>query len=182
MRIQCRTAIATASLVALVFSSAAVASAEVGPILSGYGGPGSGSQVILGATLIGGSGGQGSGGAGGGGSITVAAAAPAGATHSAQPSGGANPAQGAHPSGGSDGHAQVPAGKGTAVRPGQPAEAITVSSTNAQAIGLIGGNKLLLLLVLVGLVLTGLLTKGASRPGGRAVAAQGRAPTPRRDT
>ena len=59
-----------------------------------------------------------------------------------------------------------PAGKGTAVRPGQPAEAITVSSTNAQAIGLIGGNMLLLLLVLVGLVLTGRSLKARRGPVG----------------
>ncbi len=182
MTINRRATTATASLVLLVFSSTAVASAEVGPILSGYGGPGSGSQVILGATLIGGSGGQSSGGAGGGGSISAPASGATGKARSAQPSSGGAPGGGTRRSAVPSGHSQSPVSKAPTTAPGRSAETLAGSSTGAQAVGLIGGNKLLLLVVLVGLLLTGLLTRGVSRPRGFSVAAQGRAPTPRRDT
>jgi hypothetical protein len=52
------------SLALLALLLAAPATSHAAPLLSGYGGPGSGSQAILGSTLIGGSGGGGgSGGA-----------------------------------------------------------------------------------------------------------------------
>src|ERR1700736_6516079 len=48
-------------------SAALPTTADAGPLLSGYGGPGQGNQAILGSTLLGGSAG-GSGTSGGGGS------------------------------------------------------------------------------------------------------------------
>jgi hypothetical protein len=60
-----------ASLIATlaVLSAGMTASAQASSLLSGYGGPGSGSQMILGSTLL-----KGRGGSGGGGSATATAA------------------------------------------------------------------------------------------------------------
>ncbi|HTA05044.1 MAG TPA: hypothetical protein VK774_01650 [Solirubrobacteraceae bacterium] len=57
---------------------------QAAPLLSGYGGPGSGSQAILGSTLIGGGGGSTSGG---GGAATPAGSAEAGGEPSRSSSG-----------------------------------------------------------------------------------------------
>ncbi len=70
-----RTTISTAALL-LAFSAAIPASAVADPLLSGYGGPGLGSQAILGSTLLGGPENGGGGSAGGGAGATLSAAEP----------------------------------------------------------------------------------------------------------
>jgi hypothetical protein len=78
-----------AVVAAIVVGGATPLTASANPILSGYGGPGQGSQVILGSALVNGSGGG--GGAGGsqasatGGSLTSIASALAAPTGAASP-------------------------------------------------------------------------------------------------
>jgi hypothetical protein len=65
----------TLVLTAGLCACAPTAALAGGPLLSGYGGPGAGSQAILGSTLLNGGGSHGGGGSRGGGSQAVGAAA-----------------------------------------------------------------------------------------------------------
>jgi hypothetical protein len=76
-------------LVVLVFALALPALARANPLLSGYGGPGQGSQVLLGSTLT-----RGGGGDGGGGGASAAGGSPSGSIEAAPESGGAATTQG----------------------------------------------------------------------------------------
>jgi hypothetical protein len=75
-----------AGLALFAISLSAPASATASSLLGGYGGPGAGSQVILGSTLLGGSGGTGGGGAGTGELPTRGGLGSAGASHRGRPS------------------------------------------------------------------------------------------------
>src|SRR5580693_9670272 len=103
--------IRTATLVgAVVLASAVPAVARAGSLLSGYGGPGEGSQVILGATLLnsppgGGEGGAGSPPAGG-------SAGDGGQTHGATGSRGAGTVSAAAAPADTSGHRSNRAGEG----------------------------------------------------------------------
>src|SRR4051812_5612016 len=73
-----------AALLAAGALACAPAGADAGSLLSGYGGPGQGSQALLGSALIGGGGGSSSGGSGGGSggpSGSASLEAPGGTTH-----------------------------------------------------------------------------------------------------
>src|ERR1700744_2162094 len=84
-----RTILSILTLLA-VMPAAMPSSAQAGSLLSGYGGPGAGSQEILGSTLIGGGGSTGSGGSAGSNGASPGAAAGGGssATTTAGGSGG----------------------------------------------------------------------------------------------
>jgi hypothetical protein len=154
-----RTIAVLAALFAAGAWSAAPAAAAGGPLLSGYGGPGEGSQEILGSALIGGAGGSGAGtggsgsaGAGGGESLAGAAIASTG-----------SPAPSARRiSGASGGH-----GHGTAAA-GQPAKRLAetagepvpaASAAGSQTLALSGEDVAYMLVAIGALVLTGALTR-----------------------
>ncbi len=164
-----------ASTVLLVLALAAVpSSANAGSLLSGYGGPGDGSQAILGSALLGGpSGGGGSGGRGtttgaGGERLTVGSAG-------AGSGGGAPAATGTS-------HESSSAGEGGKQLPRSPAAAATgfrgsglaqrasvsASRGGSQTLGLSDADALYILLALGALVLTGALTRILARQSGQA--------------
>jgi len=86
-----RKAISTVTLSALALAALVPGVCAANPLLSGYGGPGQGSQMVLGSTLLGGGGGSSGAGAGAG------AAGTAGGSESSRASssgaGGATPAR-----------------------------------------------------------------------------------------
>lgn len=155
-----------ATLTALVLAVAPTATAS--SLLSGYGGPGQGSQAILGSALIngpsgGGSGSAGSSSGGSAGSPTTSAAAGGGSG-----SGGSSTGHtGAHTG---KTHAQV---QGKSSKTGSAAQTPSAVSLTPQssvggsrALGLSGADILYMLLALAALVATGLLTRQmARRPG-----------------
>lgn len=163
-----------AALVAVSLSIAAPARAG-NALLGGYGGPGDGTQAVLGATLLNGP--SGGGGAGGGGSSGGLAA------QGGDPAAGSGGQSGAGAPSGSA--AAAPAGtgvrgQGAASRPssphvagsdaGQPlthASAATypTAAVAATTLGLSGQNLFLVALTLVVLALTGLLTRLLARRG-----------------
>ncbi len=133
--------------------------AQANPILSGYGGPGEGSQTILGATLIGGppsSGGRPAEGQTG----SSGAAVPAGGSGGAERSG-------TRRGGGSSRHA---AGR-PAHHPGSQASANQVPGASGYAsaayrtsaarpvLGVSGEDLLIMLAALIGIAMTGLITR-----------------------
>jgi hypothetical protein len=168
-----RLALAAIASVTLAFSTLLPsAPAFAGSLLSGYGGPGQGSQAILGSTLIkgsargGGSGGPPAGsvssgasiGAGAGGG--VAGGAPRGVP------GGGRAAKRAAARNRRDGAGAQ--GSGSSVRLGAPtySDASTSASVGSQPLGLSGADLLWILLALAALTLTGALTKRFSRQVG----------------
>jgi hypothetical protein len=157
--------ITAATLVAAALVGPAPVSAQASTLLSGYGGPGQGSQQIIGATLINppSGGGGGSGGAGGGGSAgageTLAAAASVAASHAASNGVGVSgqPVSGArrpHQASTGAAHAYPPAS-------GSPAPEPAVGSS---ALGLSGVDFVYIVLVLGGLVAAGALTRRLATP------------------
>lgn len=137
-------------------------SANANPLLSGYGGPGQGSQAILGSQLLGG------GGGGGNGSSAGSQAAPAQAASLALPvtsseqrgKGGAHPrASLRHTAGlgrGSTRHPEELALYRAAERGGAP---------SAPALGLSGADLLFIGLAFAGLAFMGLFTRRLARGG-----------------
>jgi hypothetical protein len=166
-----RIALALAPLVALSASAPTVASAG-SPLLSGYGGPGAGEQVIVGSTLlIGARGGAGSGGSSGSGG---SAGASQGGSGASPPNGSRATLSGAgsnggsiagNRGGGSQARGALRAGRGVDPRTGRananpyvyPA-ALRSASTDSPLLGISGGDMLLLIATIVTLVLTGVLT------------------------
>jgi hypothetical protein len=153
---------------AIILGGTTAATASANPILSGYGGPGQGSQAILGAALVKGSG-SGGGGAGGpqtsgsGGSVTsiaAALAAPAGATSRRQ----ARSVTGrrstrARPAG----RAGRPAGE-RVKRDASDTDIVSHSRPTAQPLLGISRSALTGIVVAVGaLILVGLLTRRSAR-------------------
>jgi len=156
------TLVAASLLVALPAVAPALATAN--PLLSGYGGPGTGNQAILGSALLNGP--PSSGGGGGGSS-------PAGgsATNGASPATSAPPAVGAA-TGASQPSAQSRrrAGEGRASRAARapahpPAAGANVQTARASAALEIPGSDVLYILLVGGaLILTGILTRQLMRP------------------
>jgi hypothetical protein len=141
---------------ALATAAAVPITAQASSLLSGYGGPGQGSQVLLGSTLIGGP---------GGGSPGAAAPVGSGAEASSQ-SGNATGGSGgpARTLGGKRGHSRGTAGalQATASAPGAPTRfypAVEVTSGASDVLGLSGSDILYIVLAAVALVFTGALTK-----------------------
>jgi hypothetical protein len=146
-------------------------------LLSGYGGPGQGSQAIIGSTLVGGAGAGGAGGSAGGGADGSSNSPhdgeqPAGTTGSS--SGGAAGAHGdsaRKSAGGSSGSRQTGAGHaspaGVGTYPAVPAEqASDTGVSRAETLGLSGGDLLYILLALAVLAFTGVLTRKLARTNG----------------
>ncbi len=179
--------IAIGVVTAAVSACSCAPALAAGTLLSGYGGPGQGSQAVLGSTLLHGSG-KGSGGSSGGRSAggtsqgSPRSSTPS-ATSQAQPTeapASGSPAQQA----GSSGRSSRPSGKrgaahgsGPAAKHGHPsatgaptrgaegsAEAPFAGYTAAQSasagspLGISGGDLLLVILVLAALAFTGVLT------------------------
>jgi hypothetical protein len=155
-------------------------------LLSGYGGPGQGSQAILGSTLIGGGAGGGSNGGGGGEGAGVGGAgggSSSGSLHlgervaaagSSTGSGSGGQARQGNGSGGG----RSGAGGGSGSRPGAGRASARGASTyptvavqaadvgGSQVLGLSGDGLLYVLLAIVVLVLTGVLTRRLARTEG----------------
>jgi hypothetical protein len=165
----------TLTLTCLVAALMALpAAASAGPLLSGYGGPGQGSQVILGSSLIkgggggdgprngGGSSGTGESSASGSGAQPATAATGALATHAVRP---ARP----HSKPRGRGRAVATGGQVTVVGGAQaqtsssPAAAVRAEAEGPTTIGVSRENLLYMLLALGALILTGLLTKRLAR-------------------
>jgi hypothetical protein len=169
-------ALATTTLLACALIAS---SASASPLLSGYGGPGAGSQVLLGSQLIGGGGSSGGGGSEGG----------AGSTSLAAPQSGA--ATGSHSSSGSAGgvHRHAHRGAVVVVRTGKPGTAtdgrggVELAYTPAgssNSPGLTGTDWLLIALALVALAAVGVLTARLVRSGRAHAAAKDLPGAPRR--
>jgi hypothetical protein len=173
MRSRRTTTLTIACLVA--FLAALPAAASAGSLLSGYGGPGQGSQVILGSSLIKGGGGSGGpsngGGSNGGGEPTTAAGAQtaAPATVSAVTSHSTRP----HTASGTSRHGVAGGGPGKQVRVAGSVQAHPAFSAAVPAraepegpttVGVSRENLLYVLLALGALIFTGLLTKRMARP------------------
>lgn len=149
-------------LAALAIAAGAATSANADPLLSGYGGPGQGSQAILGASLIGGppGGGTGEGGAGTGegrASSAAQSAAAGGAGSSTPPATlSAHPHRGSrHGAGPGTGPARAEVSR-TANGPLYPAHE---ASAGAPALGLSDSDLLYILLGVAALALTAGLTR-----------------------
>jgi hypothetical protein len=158
-----RKIIAAASL--LVTFAAAPASAGAGPLLSGYGGPGQGSQAILGSALL-------NGGKGGGGSAAPSAGSSAAANASAgQPAEAGAPASSSSSTsrtGAKPVHHKHPApssGKSPAGSSNDASGAYIVARrASAQPfLALSEGDVLGAIAVLAALVMTGLVTRKLAR-------------------
>jgi cobalamin biosynthesis Mg chelatase CobN len=140
------------------------ASASASSILSGYGGPGQGTQSILGSTLL-----NGPSRGGGAGAQLSASAAPA--TSGAGSAGGG--------SGSRTGSRAAPRTRAGASRPtrqvsggadaARPVSTLAISRASAGGSGVLGLSPaafLVVLLALAALVFTGLLTRGLAKPSG----------------
>jgi hypothetical protein len=150
-----RRLITRAALTAVALFACAPAAAHASSLLSGYGGPGQGSQALLGSTLIGGSGGGGGSSASGGGSGSIAA------TQSAPTKAG-----GAHRGSGAGRHgAAGGAGAGSTAATTGSAAAFRAAETGAgsSTLGLSGAGLVYILAVLGGLVLVAVLTRSLAR-------------------
>ncbi len=153
-----RTSAATALLVlALALPSAASAN----PLLSGYGGPGQGSQTLIGSTLVNSSGGGSSSGASGSPSASQLTV-----TTSKQSKSGSSKGAAKH-SHGANGKGSGEAGKGAPTAPAEVVPATSLarvtSSSSQGTLGLSGGDVLLIVCGLTALVLTGVLTRRLTR-------------------
>ncbi|HSZ05097.1 MAG TPA: hypothetical protein VK778_07840 [Solirubrobacteraceae bacterium] len=168
--------ITTAALMgAVAASSAAPAVASANSLLSGYGGPGQGSQVILGATLLNSPPGGGEGGAGStpaGGSAGAGGQA-AGATSGRAGSAGAGSANtsghgSSRASGGGQAATDRSAGsaRASSATPAATSRSSLQPSVGSQPLGLSGDDLLYLFVAVGALVVTAALTKQLARRSG----------------
>jgi hypothetical protein len=172
----------TASLLTLSLAAALPAAAPAGSLLSGYGGPGQGSQEIIGASVVNG-GSRGGGPSGGGSSGSSGGAAGAVGSATAAAAGGAtgtSPAAAA-PVGSRPGkraarvtrRAQPIKGQLGSVAAGgtktlAPAAAVQAVPGGSSALGLSSASLLYMALALLALILTGLFMRLLVRPVQRA--------------
>jgi hypothetical protein len=154
--------------VSLALAAAALVpgSASAGSLLSGYGGPGEGNQVILGAALLGGpSGGAGAGGEGGSGSGGQGSALVApGQGAAAGP--GTTGASGAAAGRGRHSHARANAASGNAGEPSAQGQRTPTSPVNidvSKSEVLPSSDLQYILLALVALAATGAMTRRLAR-------------------
>jgi hypothetical protein len=155
-------------VVALALLAVAPAAAGANSLLSGYGGPGQGSQVILGSALVnppgGGSGGGGGSSSSGGGSGPQARTPNHGASSPEGPAGARNRGSGPHSAPSASKGGQASAGGAHGYTPAL-ALAAHESGAGSAPFGLSGTDLLYILLVLGGLLLTGVVTmRVAGRP------------------
>jgi len=151
--------ISTAALL-LVFSVAVPAGALADPLLSGYGGPGQGSQAILGSTLLGGPT-NGGGGSEAGATSLTAAEPPVGAAGLGAPgrAGALAPSRSGAKAGGRGGRAagavRQPSAGVSEIYPASERGAVTPAGT----LGLSGRDVAYILLTLCALVVTAVITR-----------------------
>ena len=151
---------------AVALSASAPGAAAASSLLSGYGGPGQGSQAILGSALVNGSGrGAGPPSSSGGGTGTTAASTPAA-------TGAATPARGTSGSAGSSAKARARGARHTrtANAPGRGAKGASptynVSRQASQPVLGVSTGDLLGMIVAVGaLILVAVATRAAARRG-----------------
>jgi hypothetical protein len=149
-------------IVALGLACGALAPASApaaSPLLSGYGGPGQGTQAILGSALL-------NGPSGGGGGSTGSGLASSATTSSAGQSGGGS-SSGTRARR-SAGHGDRSASRGAGASGGAYRSPTALSVTRASGggsgvLGLSDSAFLVVLLVLAALMFTGLLTRGLAR-------------------
>jgi hypothetical protein len=166
----------TPLVVALAAGLSLASGASANPLLSGYGGPGQGSQTILGSVLVKGSHGGGGGSAGAGGAASASAPAGASGAGSAGASGASS--AGAHgagvPTGTGGAQSSRSGAEGVRSPTGQsaaepaPATGVYTASERAaaptsQALGITGEDLALVILVLGTLLCTGVLTGRLAR-------------------
>jgi fibronectin-binding autotransporter adhesin len=167
-----RATISTFTLMLLVLTAGIPASASAGLLLSGYGGPGQGSQSILGTALLGVPSGGTGGGSGGGGAAEGAGTSSSAATTSGAPTGAAGGAK--SPVRKSSTKRQSGSSIGTAGRPsGNAAQGSAGTYSSSQAggggtptLGLSGADLRDVLLALAALAVTGALTAQLARRAG----------------
>jgi hypothetical protein len=164
-----RKTIAAAAL--LVTFAIASSAAPASPLLSGYGGPGQGSQAILGSALV--NGGQGGGGSSGSGGPSIAASAAG--TSGVQPVAGApaRHAKAAKPT--SHRHASSAGAKAGGGRSGDASPAYIVGrrATDGSVVALSTGDVLGALAVLAALVGVAVATRLLARRGAGAGPSKG---------
>ncbi|HEV7163621.1 MAG TPA: hypothetical protein VGN25_10225 [Solirubrobacteraceae bacterium] len=158
------------TLTAMALSMLAPLGAEANSLLSGYGGPGQGSQAILGSALVNGPGGG--GGSSGGGATNLSGSA-AGAGSGGSTLGARNGVVGSsRQGGGSSTHAAKRggsrpdtsgSGSGT-YKPAYPPSTATSSAVESSQVGLSNSDLLYVVLAAGALVLTGVLTRRLARP------------------
>jgi len=165
--------ITTAALAALALCCVAPSTAGASStLLSGYGGPGEGSQAILGSSLTGtGGGSSGRGGGSGGGSTATGTASLEATTPSQQPAttahGGSRPAAEAGRGGGSTGASkkQGSAGSSKGAAGAYPSPSPT-ADVGSEPLGVSGSDLLYIILGFAALALTAIVTGRLSgRPG-----------------
>jgi hypothetical protein len=170
-----RTTISTLTLMMLVLTVGAPATASAGSLLSGYGGPGQGSQSILGTALLGApSGGASGGGSGGAGATSGEGSSTSAAPTSSAPTGAGGTAKSpvhtsrsTRRSGSSPGTAGKPSGKPSLGDTGAYAQTSSQASAGGSpALGLSGADIRDVLLALAALAMTGALTVQLARRAG----------------
>jgi hypothetical protein len=153
----------TVTLVALGSFAAVPVAAQANSLLSGYGGPGQGSQAILGAALLGGPSG---GGGGGGGESTTAGPGATGASAAGTPAAGGASGRGSggQTSAGTGGRRSAGArARRAATLPPTVPTAAEEAAVSSPALGISGPDLLYILGGLGVLGLTATLTRGLVR-------------------
>ncbi len=164
MSVRHRTSIGrTLALVALPALAALFpVAASANPLLSGYGGPGQGSQTIIGSSLVnppGGGGSSGASGSGSGSELTVSTAPQS--KSKVAPNGAAKHSRKAKESGGGGAANSAPVpSTGVVAASGL---APVSSSSSGGTLGLSGADLLLIVFGLTALALTGVLTRRLTR-------------------
>jgi hypothetical protein len=160
-----------AALAAVALPMLAPLEAGANSLLSGYGGPGQGSQAILGSALVNGPGG-GSGSAGGGATNLSGPAAGTSGGGSSSGAGGSTAGSTSSSVGGAAKHAAKRSGSrpnasgsgsGT-YKPAYPSSTATSSAVESSQVGLSNTDLLYILLAAGVLVFTGALTRRLARP------------------
>jgi hypothetical protein len=156
-----------------IFSLASAAGALANPLLSGYGGPGEGSQAILGSALIGGPPSSGGPSEGQGPGVTISATAPGGSgaaagsnTASSGASGGSAARHGAGRGAKPRVHATraaAPVGGNRAGDRSEYSQSAYRSSAGGPALGFSDGDVLIMLLAMLGIAITALVTRRFAR-------------------
>jgi len=154
----------TVVLMTLALAGISPAAAAANSLLSGYGGPGQGSQAILGSALLGGP--SGGGGSGGGGS-TAGTGTAEGATSGSQGAAGGSARGSSRAAGRGNGRAveRAAAPSGSAAKTHGPA-ASSATTARAPVLELPAADLVYALLALVALALTGVLTRQLARRSG----------------
>ncbi len=157
-----------AALVALTLLSQAAPASASSTLLSGYGGPGAGNQVILGSTLVG-------GGAGNGGGRGTSGAPSSSSSFSpssiALPQTAPAPVRGAPSRQVPTHHRTKPSGSRHAAKPAAPAYTLAIPTADrtvgGKALGLTGDDVVYIVLALGALALTAFLTTRLARRADR---------------